>query len=128
MSFVDGRLVRGEGPLDFEACGQRLALPGRWQAAPDLPVSLGVRPEAVRLAEPGGPRDALLSMDVVLVEALGGGCLVTLERPGWRLAARFDARAGLAEGQKVEIMVDLRQAHLFEQATGRALGLRGPAG
>jgi multiple sugar transport system ATP-binding protein len=125
MNLLRGRLERGF----VELGGQRLVLPGEVPAAPGE-VVVGIRPEAVHL---GGD----LSMEVVLVEALGSDLLVHFRTDAPRvtvsdafdgeedagLESRFTAR--LAPDLRVEVGDRLRlgvsRLHLFDPETGRAL-------
>src|SRR5688500_5614697 len=70
MNFVDGRLEHADDAARFVADGLRVPV-GRARAAlSPQPATLGIRPEALRLApEPG---DDAPSGRVVLVERLGG--------------------------------------------------------
>jgi multiple sugar transport system ATP-binding protein len=125
MNLLRGRLERGF----VELGGQRLVLPGEVLADPGE-VVVGVRPEAVHL---GGD----LSMEVVLVEALGSDLLVHFRTDAPRvtvsdafdgeddagLESRFTAR--LPPDLRVEVGDTLRlgvsRLHLFDPVTGRRI-------
>ncbi len=102
-----------------------LPAPGGWRAFLGRDLTLGVRPEAVRV---GGAGDARLSLEVALVEPLGGSCLVTLRRQDSRLTAKVDRGPAWTGGQTVEVSFDMRQCHLFDRASGLALDVRTPDG
>jgi ABC-type sugar transport system ATPase subunit len=69
-----------------------------------------------------------LTLEVVLVEPLGGENLATLQHDAWRLTARIDSRVRLERGQMVEVTLDMEHLHLFDQASGLALGGSDPSG
>jgi multiple sugar transport system ATP-binding protein len=122
MNLLRGRLERGVVQLG----GQRLVLPdGVASASGDVVV--GIRPEAVHL---GGE----LSMEVVLVEALGSDLLVHFRTDAPRVAvfdtdddagldARFTARLppDLRVGVGDRLSLGVSRVHLFDPVTGLAL-------
>jgi multiple sugar transport system ATP-binding protein len=128
MNLLSAR-VRADagGRATVELAGQSLALPA--ELAPATrgaeSVTLGVRPEALRLA---APRPGALRARVAHLEFLGHEVLAHLALdagPGdageLRLVARF-ARAGdLARGAAVALEVDPEGLHLFG-SDGEALG------
>ena len=131
MNFVAGRLQNGEGRLWFSAGGRRLPLPPECFRAGRLSdaqaVTLGIRPENLEVPAREGT-EAALAMQLTLVEPLGGDALATFQNGAWRVTARVDRRQVGADGQTVEVGFPMSQAHLFDDATGLALGTGGPAG
>jgi multiple sugar transport system ATP-binding protein len=129
MNFADGRLVNSDGRACFEKGSWSLPLPAG--AAPleaiakGEPLTLGIRPEHIRLAGPG-VSDLRLVMEVILVEPLGHEWLVTLERDGWRATARLADREAIGNKQTVEVVFLMEHAHWFDRSTGIALSR--PAG
>jgi multiple sugar transport system ATP-binding protein len=104
-----------------------------WGPLPDgvrdgIPVLLGLRPEDVTAAGAAADPSAV-AVPVVVREVvrLGPQAVVTGEvavpgdADGARLAARVDAGTPLRPGDRVELLVDARRAHVFDAATGRAL-------
>jgi multiple sugar transport system ATP-binding protein len=122
MNLLDGQLVHSEGRLGFLTQGQWLPLPPGNQPGNEYagrPLTLGVRPEEIRVDESGvGWR---VSMVVVLVEPLGSMSLVTLHRGGWQLTAQTNARQVVVERQTVEVNWDMERAHWFDGQSGVAL-------
>jgi len=96
-------------------------------ARADLPLApatapsaafLGVRPEDLRLADPGL---ATLQARVELVEALGSETLLYLQTArGAQIVLRQASRAALSPGDAVGVAVDPARLHWFD-AEGRAL-------
>jgi multiple sugar transport system ATP-binding protein len=124
--FLDGEVCRRADSLYFVGEGAALPLPTEksgWVAWVGRPATLGIRAEDVQLEEVEGrlgDGDARLDVEVSLREPLGRTSLATCTRGGWRLAALAMAD-GPAEGQTGRVVMDLRQAHLFDRVSGRAL-------
>jgi multiple sugar transport system ATP-binding protein len=122
MNLLDGELRTVEDRLSFASRDMRLVCSSRpdWRSFAGRPLTLGIRPENISLAE--GPGEKRLSMEVRLVERLGPVQLVTLAAASWTVTARLAATPAIDEGATVFAAFDLTRAHLFDPATGRALG------
>src|SRR5262249_38862180 len=142
-NFFDGCLVLEGGGLVFRGEGWRLPLPAevstRWAPQAGRPVTMGLRAEDVEVRgagneanEPGGLG---AETQALLVEPLGQGWLVTLAAPREAAPAsgpyygcqRPGAGARIEEGREVKVRLHLDRAHLFDRATGAAVGNEGPA-
>jgi ABC-type sugar transport system ATPase subunit len=129
MNLLPARLVgdaRGGGALDLG--GERLALPGALlpAARAEAALTLGLRPEALRVAAPARP--GALRARVLHLEFLGHEILAHLvlgtgepgpRRP--RLVMRLPHASALARGDAVALEADAADLRLFG-ADGRALG------
>jgi multiple sugar transport system ATP-binding protein len=124
INLLDGQLTLADGALSFRWRGGTLEVPTHrqpdWQGFTGRPVTLGLRPEAL-----GPPREGSAGIrftaEVALVERLGPVSLVTLAHGDATLAARLEGECPWREGERVAVELALGQAHLFDQATGRAL-------
>jgi multiple sugar transport system ATP-binding protein len=139
MNLLRGHLELIDGQVQVALGGQRLVLPDEaLDARPvlhgwvDDEVVVGIRPEAVFV---GGS----LSLEVVLVEALGSDLLVHLRTDAPRvtisdafdgeddagLEARFTARLSpdlrVEVGDRLRLGVDPERVHFFDPDTGIAL-------
>ena len=139
MNLLRGRLELVNGQVHIVLGGQRLVLPDEVLAARpvlggwvDDDVVVGIRPEAVHV---GGE----LSLEVVLVEALGSDLLVHFRTDAPRvtisdafdgeddagLEARFTARLPpdlrVEVGDRLRLGVDPERIHVFDPETGLAL-------
>jgi multiple sugar transport system ATP-binding protein len=133
MGFLTGKLIENEsGELCLTQNGAALLLPGTisqpLKSFARIEITLGIRPEDVRIGEPGPSNLALsnyakLTMQVVQVEHLGYGSLVKLRRGSWELTAQQDAQAKWTEGQPVEIFLNLNRLHWFDFNSGNRLNL-----
>jgi sn-glycerol 3-phosphate transport system ATP-binding protein len=79
-------------------------------------IILGIRPEALRLAEAG------IAARVLHAEYLGADTVVACTvGDGARLLARLPGRAPLPDGASVHFAADASDRHLFDAASGRRL-------
>jgi multiple sugar transport system ATP-binding protein len=141
MNLLRGRLELANGRVVVVLGTQRLVLPDEvLDARPvlagwvDDDVVVGIRPEAVRVADRDG-----LDLEVVLVEALGSDLLVHLrtdasrvtvsdafdgeEAAGLesRLTARLPPDVRVGVGDRLRLAVDMTRLHVFDPETGLAL-------
>jgi multiple sugar transport system ATP-binding protein len=126
MNFIDGALVREGGLLWFRAGSLGLAVSrehvSSLEAKGEDAVTLGVRPEALRPAKVGDPPHAVLSAVVEMVEPLGSEVVVYLSAsPGISLVSRFNPGARAKPGDRINLYVDMRQAHFFSRQTERTI-------
>jgi multiple sugar transport system ATP-binding protein len=123
MNLLDGELVESEEGLIFRNQDLRLVVTGRpdWRTYAGRPLTLGIRPEDVRLA--AGPAEGQPVLEVRLVERLGSLTLLTLARGSGTLTARLAVLPAVGEGDAVVVAFDWTRAHLFDPATGRAMSL-----
>ena len=89
--------------------------------APPEAVSMGVRPEHVRIVPPG---EGALDAAVDVLEYLGADSFVIADAgPAGRITVRAENAAGLRPPEAVGLALDPARLHLFD-AEGRALGAR----
>lgn len=105
MNFFDGRLVRDEGArLALQHFSIPLPKDGVLQEGP---VSLGIRPQHMRLAEPG--RKTSLQMEVLGLERLGRESVLILEdEDGTRHRMLVEPSVSRRAGERVgvELLLD----------------------
>jgi multiple sugar transport system ATP-binding protein len=114
MNFLDGTVeAHGDG-LRFTAAGVTLD-PGRRQRDAAGAVTLGVRPEHVRLAPDGEGWPAAVS----LIEPMGDETLVFLDHGGpASIVAKVDAEEKLAVGDRRRFTFRTDRVVFFDTATG----------
>jgi len=112
MNFVSGRL---DGNNLVLPDGGLIPLGERVQGRVG-DVVLGVRPDAVRLAEVG------VEFAVREIEPTGSETLLLLERGDIEVTVIQRERTALAVGARVSVQFDARAAHLFDPVTGSRLG------
>jgi multiple sugar transport system ATP-binding protein len=108
--IADGRFVHPRGSVPLPAGTP----PGR--------ATLGFRPEHAQLVEPGAP-DALMG-EIYVVEPLGNETLVAVDVGGTLVNVRERADYAAAIGSDCGVQPLPRHVHLFDEATGDALGAR----
>jgi multiple sugar transport system ATP-binding protein len=139
MNFIDGQIridvqVREfrRGSWSVSLAGCRLDLP---VAASEIPATLGVRPEDVRISKVPVPGSKPAIVD--LVEMLGDAAVVTV---GMRVArssqtsscdsqhdedlyvlSKTEARTDLRPGEQVFVSFDEQRLHVFDPSTGKNL-------
>jgi multiple sugar transport system ATP-binding protein len=88
-------------------------------------TALGIRPEDVRIVldpRSSGEDDVLLPATVSLVEPVGSDLFVSAATGDLTWTARAEPRLPVTPGQRIDLALDLRRAHLFG-ADGRNLSL-----
>ncbi|MDQ3026234.1 MAG: ABC transporter ATP-binding protein [Pseudomonadota bacterium] len=134
MNLLAAELVRDGGGLavrlgDVSLPMVALASAGL-EAFVGKPVTFGIRPEDIYLAGEM-PQDrrqvAKVQATVSVVESLGAETILMLAREGERrleFAARVGRDAAPRPGGRLELLLDLAAVHLFDPATGNAVGSR----
>ena len=111
--FVDGHVIFERSDLGIgHTVASILA-----SAARSAPVSLGVRPEDVKIAGAGEPG---LDCEVALVQLLDNETLVTFQRGDQRLMGRFDAEFEPKPGTALRITFRETRLHTFLRESGEA--------
>ena len=102
-------------PAEIQSGGlvvQGATMPLHGPSGPDGPVTLGVRPAAIRLDTHGIPAR------VELVENLGDTTIVDLSAGGRALKMRTERRPDVREGSAVHVQFAPGSVHLFDGVTG----------
>jgi len=117
---ADGALRLGEG-------GPSVALPpGRADGAGDL--VFGIRPEDVEVAmgDATPPNRVDIPAIVDVVEPLGADTFVFTTASGHPVAARVRPEVRPVPGETLKLRLNLDRMHLFDSASGRAVGAPRP--
>ena len=100
--------------------GGRIVEVGFRSTAPEAgQIELGVRPEHLTLVEPGAA-SASFTGAVAFVERLGNATILYVDTAADRLTVQGDGNLRVKPGERVGLVVDAAQAHLFG-ADGAAL-------
>ena len=110
MNLVSGQLMDGS----FMSAGGAFALEG---TAGD--VTLGIRPEHVRIATHGNDH---FTGTVFSSELLGDCTILTVKAGDVSVAAKLPPEAGLERGTPVSLSFEAERMHLFDAATGARRG------
>jgi multiple sugar transport system ATP-binding protein len=112
MNIISGSIV---GSAFRFADGTSIELGHLPAGVSDGPITLGVRPEHLRL-DPSGTK-----AEVVVIEPTGSETQVTLSLGGQDLVGVFRERVSAAPGQSIGIGFDTNLLHLFDPETGRRI-------
>jgi multiple sugar transport system ATP-binding protein len=116
MNLIKGTIAGKGTALSFTAAeGWSVSLAGMGLAPTDLqPVSLGIRPEDIRLVDAMSEAD--FSGKVAIVERLGAETYVNVVKGGESLLVRLQGDIALRPGDTVQLALDRGSFHLFDQA------------
>ena len=132
MNFMPVDFFRENGRVYVAGEGWRLALPEAVGARTNnLPTTgeeaskfaLGIRPEDISVPPGGKSQDGaenVLRATVDVVEPMGATSLLYLTVGKEQLIASVDAESNLKDGQQVDAVLNMNQAHLFD-STEQAL-------
>ncbi|WP_029350792.1 sn-glycerol-3-phosphate ABC transporter ATP-binding protein UgpC [Bosea sp. 117] len=110
MNFLEGRFENGA----FRA-GEGVVLPAgkQWKATPEGDAVYGVRPEHFRIDEAG------IEVTAVVVEPTGSETEVLVRVGGAEFNCLFRSRVPVRAGERIRVLPDADQVHLFDRTTGR---------
>jgi len=116
MNLLDGKVTAADGGTATVAlAGTTLDVPVPGGATKGQEITIGVRPEHLKLADSG------IKAKVRVVEPTGSEIHVILQAEAQEITAVFRERHKLVPGDIVALGLDLDQAHLFDGDTGDRL-------
>ncbi|MDQ3948798.1 MAG: TOBE domain-containing protein, partial [Gemmatimonadota bacterium] len=128
MNFVSGEIVR-DGGAQFRARGGTFAvrLPSEWEelrgtragGGGKQEVILGVRPEDVRVAQPGDASSMRARLD--LVEPMGNEVFLHASAGEHDVTARVAPQSLPEPGAEIALALDESRMHLFDPVTRETL-------
>ena len=120
MNLIRGEVAPSAGgaPVLKTADGVELPLPEVAGQAPGTPLIYGIRPENMRIAQPGEPA---LPFTIEVVEPTGSDIQVYGTMGSISLCAVFKERHKLTPGEALTLAPDLAQVRLFDPASGQAV-------
>jgi multiple sugar transport system ATP-binding protein len=84
-------------------------------------MALGVRPEALHLANDADPADCCFGSAVDVVEPLGNEILVNFRAGGAPMVARVDPAVRVKAHQSIRLALDPGRVHFFDEKSGAAI-------
>jgi len=117
MNFVDVS-ISGDG-VWAETEGIRLQVPGRLRSHGGRRLTLGIRPEALRIAN--GIDDSSFATKVDVVEPLGNEILVNFRAGGVAMVARVDPGVRIKAHDSINLALDPQRLHFFDAQTEAAI-------
>ena len=125
MNFADVTIAESGGALWAEAAGIRIKVPAASTAAlrphTGKRATLGVRPEALRLANGSDPAEYIFDATVDVVEPLGSEILLNITAGAHALVARVEPSVTVKMHEKVRLAFDPAKLHFFDQASEAAI-------
>jgi len=130
MNFLDASIVEDEGGVwvDFGEFRLKL-LEDQAEVLRELnyigkEVIFGIRPEDIydaMFAQVKIPGENMIKAVVDIVENLGSERIVHLRVGGITFVGAFHAESRIKEGQKVDVVFDVRKVHIFDKDTEKAI-------
>jgi multiple sugar transport system ATP-binding protein len=117
MNFVEVS-IDGDGRW-AETEGMRLPVPERMRSHAGKRVTLGVRPEALRMANGADPHGFATKVDVV--EPLGNEILLNFRAGGVAMVARVDPGVRVKPHDPIRLTLDPERLHFFDAGSEAAL-------
>jgi multiple sugar transport system ATP-binding protein len=125
MNFLEVSISAADGALWASAPGFRVRVPPahgeRLRAHAGARATLGIRPEALRLANGSEPAEYSFGASVDVVEPLGSEILLDLRVGEATMAARVDPGVRVKMHDSVRLALDPERLHFFDAATEAAL-------
>ena len=125
MNFAEVTIAESGGWLWAEASGIRIKVP---PASADgmrphtgRRATLGVRPEALRLANGSDPPEYVFDATVDVVEPLGSEILLNITAGTHALVARVDPSVTVKMHERVRLAFNPERLHFFDHATEAAI-------
>ena len=125
MNFVDVRIAQNETELWAEAQGLRIKVPlelqERVRGYTGKPAVLGVRPEALHLANGTDASEYTFDTSVDVVEPLGNEILLNFRIGAAPMVARVDPGVRVKVHENVRLALDPARVHFFDAQTEGSL-------
>jgi multiple sugar transport system ATP-binding protein len=127
MNLFDSTLNEVDGKLVVDAGVFRIPTPparnDMYRPYAGKNVILGIRPEHVHDPnyQPANIVPAAIDANVDIVEQMGNEKIVYLEEGGKTFLSRMDPRTTASVGQRIQVVVDTGNIHLFDAQTEKAL-------
>jgi multiple sugar transport system ATP-binding protein len=127
MNFMDATVIE-DGFADFGEFRLKF-LPDQFEVMREKnlvgkEVIFGIRPEDVYdalFAQVKVPGENMTRARVEIIENLGGEKIVHLRIGGVAFLGKFPAESRVKEGQEVDVVFDMKKAHVFEKGSGKAV-------
>jgi multiple sugar transport system ATP-binding protein len=125
MNFAEVTISETGGALWAEAAGIRVKVPPASTEAmrphAGKRATLGVRPEALRLANGSDPVEYVFDATVDVVEPLGSEILLNISAGPHALVARVDPSVSVKMHERVRLAFNPDRLHFFDHATESAI-------
>ena len=127
MNFFNGKLVKGDGKLFFDGGAFKVEVPSTrnsiYMPYQDKSVTLGVRPENIYDPHflPPGIFAQPVDGKVDVTELMGNEIQLYITTGEHSFVARVDPRSHAMMGEKIQLVFNMNNMHLFDLETERAI-------
>ncbi len=125
MNFMDVTINEANGGMWAEAPGFRIKIPAeraeRLRPYKGQRVTIGVRPEDIRLATSADPGDLSFDAVVEVVEPLGSEILLDVKIGPSLMVARVEPTVRVKMNETVKLALNPEQLHFFDSKTEQAV-------
>jgi multiple sugar transport system ATP-binding protein len=125
MNFVDVTVADNSNAIWVSNRGLRIKLPeayaGRVRPYVGKPLTLGVRPEDLRIAAGADASELAFDSVVEVVEQLGSETLLDVKAGPSTMVAAVEPMTGIRHQDPVRLAVNPTRLHFFDNETGAAL-------
>jgi multiple sugar transport system ATP-binding protein len=125
MNFIEVSIAEDGGQLYAEAAGIRVPVPAeqseRLAAYKARQVTLGIRPEDLREANPGDPGTASFEAEVEVVEPLGSEILLDVRVGQQPLIAQVHSTCRAKHHERIRLAYLPERVHFFDPQTEEAI-------
>ena len=125
MNFVDVTISGSGADLWADAAGLRLKVPPQMveRVRPHMGerATLGMRPEALHLANGSDKPEYSFDTAVDVVEPLGNEILINFRAGGAPMVTRVDPSVRVKAHQSIRVALDPERVHFFDEKSGAAI-------
>jgi multiple sugar transport system ATP-binding protein len=125
MNFAKVRVAEEGGAVWATADGIKLKVPGpeaaRLAAHAGQEVTLGVRPEDMRVANGSDPADLSIEVEVEVVERLGSEILLDVAVGGATMVAAVEPTVSAKMHDRLRLALNPDRLHFFDNTTEAAI-------
>lgn len=127
MNFFDGKVEKANGKLVVDAGTFTVDVPKErtkvYEAYAGKPVTFGIRPEDIHNSEfaPANISSAKVDAKVEVVELMGNEIVAYFKVGKDDFVARVDPRSQYKYGEKVQVLLNADNMHLFDKETEKAI-------
>jgi multiple sugar transport system ATP-binding protein len=125
MNFAEARIAGQNGAIYAEGDGIRLKVPAHLTNRAgnyiDKEITLGVRPEDLRVANDADPTDMTVDVVVEVVERLGSEILLDVAVGGTTMVASVEPTVGAKMHDRLRLAVNPNRLHFFDAETEAAI-------
>jgi len=120
MNVLAGTLRVGVGGSEVEAAGTRWPVPAQVHGTAGQSVHYGIRPGDIHLA----PAGSGIAAKVIVVEPTGAETELLLQVGDAQIISVIHGRTAAKPDDTIYLAIDVDKAHVFDSASGEAVGLR----